>query len=242
MLYAIISDIHGNLEAFQAVVAELSKAGVDEYMCVGDVVGYGADPSGCIEILRSLRPNVLTAGNHEWGVLGLLGLDYFNEYARAAIEWTRNRLSRAETDYLKSFELIHEDTDFFLVHGGMPDPEKFPYIMDSDDARRTMKQVNRPVCFVGHTHAAEIYYSDKGGVRQTIEPRIKMEKGLRYVVNVGSIGQPRDMDPRASYAVFDSDSGTVEIKRVPYDVGKAQEKILKAGLPEMLALRLSEGR
>ncbi|MFH0763630.1 MAG: metallophosphoesterase family protein [Candidatus Omnitrophota bacterium] len=242
MRYALISDIHGNLEALRAVLAELSRQRIDEYLCIGDVVGYGADPSRCVDMVRSLKPKALIAGNHECGVTGFLGLDYFSEYAAAGIVWTKNILSPPEIEYLKSFKLVYEGDDFVLVHSGLAEPEKFPYIVDSDDASRTMKLAKKPLTFIGHTHAAEIYYSDKEKARQTIEPRILIESGKLYVVNVGSVGQPRDMDPRASFAIYDSDKRTVEIRRVVYDIEKAKAKILKAGLPEMLALRLSEGR
>ncbi|MCX5686719.1 MAG: metallophosphoesterase family protein [Candidatus Omnitrophica bacterium] len=242
MRYALISDIHGNLEALEAVVAELSRQRIGEYLCIGDVVGYGADPSRCIDIVRSLKPKALIAGNHEWGVTGFLGLDYFSEYASAAIVWTKKILNPSEIEYLKSFKLVYEGDDFILVHGGLTEPEKFPYIMDSDDALRTMKLMKRPISFVGHTHAAEIYYSDKEKARETIEPRVLIESGKLYVVNIGSVGQPRDMDPRASYALYDSDKRTVEIRRVAYDIEKAKAKILKAGLPSELASRLAEGR
>ena len=242
MRYALISDIHGNLEALEAVIAELSRQRIDEYLSIGDVVGYGADPSRCIDIVRSLKPKALIAGNHEWGVAGFLGLDYFSEYAAAGIVWTKNILSPSEIEYLKSFKLVCEGDGFVLVHSGLTEPEKFPYIVDSNDALRTMKLMKKPLLFVGHTHAAEIYYSDKEKARETIEPHVLIEGSKLYVVNIGSVGQPRDMDPRASYALYDSDKHTVEIRRVAYDIEKAKAKILKAGLPETLALRLSEGR
>ena len=242
MRYCFISDIHGNLEAFTAVIDTAAKERIDKYLCIGDVVGYGADPSECIKLVQSLDPDVLVAGNHEWGVAGLLDMDYFSEYARAAVEWTKGILGKAEMDYLKSFRLVDEEEGFVLVHGGPQEPDKFPYIMDSDDAASAMKLMKKPLLFIGHTHIAEVYYSDKGKVRQTIEPRIKIDDGRTYVINVGSVGQPRDMDPRASFAVFDTDENVVELKRIAYDIKKAGDKILKAGLPEMLALRLSEGR
>lgn len=242
MRYALVSDIHGNLEALEAVIAELSKQGIDRYLCIGDVVGYGADPSRCIDIVRSLKPEALIAGNHEWGVTGSLELGYFSEYARAAVIWTKKILSASEIEYLNSFKLLYEGDDFVLVHGGLVEPDKFPYIMDSDDAWETMRLMKKPLTFIGHTHVAEIYYSDKDKARETIEPRISIGNDKLYVINSGSVGQPRDMDPRASFAIYDSDKRTVEIRRVVYDIEKAQAKILKTGLPKMLALRLSEGR
>ena len=161
MRYALISDIHGNLEALSAVLKDMEKERIDTYLCIGDIVGYGANPKECIEIVKSLKAEVLIAGNHEWGVTGSLGLDYFSEYARAAIIWTKKILKSSEIEYLKSFKLVYEGDDFVLVHGGLTEPDKFPYIMDSDDALRTIKLMKKPLLFVGHTHAAEIYCSDK---------------------------------------------------------------------------------
>jgi predicted phosphodiesterase len=242
MRYALISDIHANLEALKAALEALSGENIDEYLCVGDIIGYGADPSECIKIIRSLAPAVFISGNHEWGVTGLLKPDYFSDYAREAIEWTKKVLTRDEIDYLKTSELVCEHDCFTLVHGGLVRPSKFPYILDSDDAYSTMKLMDKDMCFVGHTHMAEIYYSDKDGARRHMGTSIKLEKGKRYLVNVGSVGQPRDADSRASYAIFDSSTGSVEIKRVWYDFKVTQAKIIKAGLPETLAQRLSEGR
>src|SRR3989338_4502921 len=128
MRYGLISDIHGNLEAFQAVLGVLSKDRIDKYLCIGDVVGYGADPKACIRLVKSLEPKALIAGNHEWGVVGLTYLEYFNELARKAVIWTKGILSRDEFDYLKSFRLVYEDEAFALAHGSFDSPEKFQYI------------------------------------------------------------------------------------------------------------------
>ena len=242
MRYAVLSDIHGNLEALEAVLGELTGEKIDEYLCIGDVVGYGADPAQCIKIIRSLTPAAFVSGNHEWGTAGFLELDYFNEYARRAVEWTRGALSCCDIDYLKSSKLICEYNGFTLVHGGLKEPSKFPYIVDSQDAYSNMSLMNNGLCFIAHTHIAEIYRSVKGGAIRLEHNSFKIEEGVKYVVNVGSVGQPRDMDPRASYAVFDSAEERIEIKRVCYDFTRTQAKILKAGLPEMFALRLSEGR
>jgi len=242
MRYALISDIHGNLEALEAVVKALSGEKIDSYLCLGDIVGYGANPKECIEIVRSLKPSVFIAGNHEWGIAGLLDLDYFNEYARDAIEWTKKVLSRAEIEYLKSAHLTYEDELITLVHGGLIEPDKFPYIMDSDDAYSTMKKMKTRLCFIGHTHVSEIYRSDDGHAKLQDGYGITPGKGAKYVVNVGSVGQPRDMDVRASYCIFDTETDRVEIKRLLYDFKITQGKILNAGLNPMLAYRLSEGK
>lgn len=242
MRYALISDIHGNLEALQAVLDALSKEKVGGYLCIGDVVGYGADPKECIRLVRSLDPEALIAGNHEWGVLGLLSIEYFNEYAAEAILWTKGVLNKDELDYLRSFKLVHEENPLTLVHGTLEEPAEFYYLFGADEASITMNLMKTPVCFVGHTHVAGIFYLHDDEVQYTQNPARKIHPDKRYVVNPGSIGQPRDRDPRASFAVYDTESGSLDIKRVPYDIKLAQSKILKAGLPPVLAHRLAEGR
>ena len=242
MRYALISDIHGNLEALEAVLRALSKERIDGYLCVGDVVGYGADPALCIRRVKSLEPKALVAGNHDWGVLGLVGLGYFNEYAREAVIWTKRVLSPDELGYLKSLRLIEEGKRFLLVHGSLEEPAEFNYILNSNDAGPTLKLLEKPVCFVGHSHVAGIYSLVNGKIEYINSPKAMLDYGERYVVNVGSIGQPRDRDPRASYAIYDEEAGMVEIKRTAYDIRAAAEKILTAGLPKQLAARLYEGR
>jgi diadenosine tetraphosphatase ApaH/serine/threonine PP2A family protein phosphatase len=244
MRYGLISDIHSNLEASRAVLEALAKDNVDEYLLIGDVIGYGADPKACITLTRSLNPAVQIAGNHEWGVVGLLDLEYFNELAAAAIEWTRERLDKDETDYLRSFKLIHEDKEkgFTLVHGSPAEPGKFYYILNGDDAGFAARHLETALCFVGHSHVPGVFRSDSGDISRVSGHSIKMDRGKRYIVNVGSIGQPRDGDARASYAIYDDEAKTVEIRRVEYDIETAQRKILEAGLPAKLAYRLSWGR
>jgi diadenosine tetraphosphatase ApaH/serine/threonine PP2A family protein phosphatase len=242
MRHALISDIHGNLEAFEAVCAAISREKVDRYIFIGDIVGYGADPARCIELLRAISPAVLIAGNHEWGVCGLLGLDYFNDYAAAAVVWTKGVLKEEEVSFLRSFGLVHEDGVMTLVHGTVDSPEKFYYVLDAGDAARSMRFMKTRVCFVGHSHSPGIYSSDDASASRVTGDEAKLETAKRYVINIGSVGQPRDGDPRASYAVFDDTAGTVAIRRVRYDIGKAQEKILAAALPPALAYRLGIGR
>ena len=238
MRYAVISDIHSNLEALDAVSAALAKDSVDAYLCVGDVVGYGADPKECIRIVRNLGCRVSVAGNHEYGALGLLSLDYFTDDAREALVWTRGVLSAADADYLRSFELVHEGRDYTLVHGSLESPAEFNYIFNSGEAAATAAAAKTPVCFVGHTHAPGIFCLDSGRIERLGAWQVKIDYKKKYVINVGSVGQPRDGDPRASYAIYDAGAKTVEIKRVPYDIKSAQDKILKAGLPAFLAARL----
>lgn len=242
MRYAILSDIHANLEAFNAVLEALSDEMVDSYLSVGDVVGYGADPKECIELLRSLNPSILIAGNHEWGILGLKEPEYFNEMAQAAILRTKALLGKEDMEYLKSFTLIHDDERMTLVHGTLNNPDEFYYIFDPDDADATMNKMSGPVCFVGHSHVPGIFVSEHRKIESLESRSVRIDYDRKYIINAGSIGQPRDGDPRACYAIYDDEEAMLEIKRVEYDIKKAQAKILKAGLPARLAYRLSEGR
>jgi predicted phosphodiesterase len=241
MRYAVISDIHSNFEALRAVIDALAKENIDKYLCLGDVVGYGADPIACMNLLKTLKPEILIAGNHDWGVLGQTDIEYFNDAAKAAIEWTKGLIKKDEAEYLRSFKLIYEGVKFVLVHGSINSPDEFNYILNDYDAYRTVKLMKVPLCFVGHSHVAGIFYSDER-VRYLTAMDVKISPEKKYIVNVGSVGQPRDGDPRASYAIYDETEGSIEIKRVEYDIKTCQKKIIAAGLPNILAIRLSQGR
>lgn len=242
MRHAFLSDIHGNLEALEAVAGALREERIDDWYCLGDIVGYGADPKACIETVRSLGPRSAIAGNHEWAVLGRMNLDYFNETAAAAVRWTARQLDQREADYCASFGLVHETETFTLVHGTLAAPEQFRYLVDADDARTTMDLMERGVCFVGHTHVAGVFYEQRGRVQYTPGPTVTVAGDAKYVVNVGSVGQPRDLDPRAAYVLYDDTEGTITIRRVAYDLRTAAGKIRAAALPERFAARLAEGR
>jgi len=242
MRHCIFSDVHSNLEAFEAFSKAAASDKIDEYLYLGDVVGYGADPHACIARLQSLKPRVLIAGNHEWGLLELLGLEYFNEYAEAAILWTQRLMNKEELEYLKSFRLLHETGDLTLVHGSLEQPARFNYVLDPDDAELTLRLSRTPLCFVGHSHVAGFYYVQEGAVVYSKGPKLRLERDKKYIINTGSVGQPRDGDPRAAYVIYDDTENTVEIKRAAYDIKAAQGKIVKAGLPVWLATRLAEGR
>lgn len=203
----------------------LEKENVDSCISLGDIVGYGADPSECIKLLKSLGPSASIAGNHDWGVAGKFDLAGFNEYAKVAALWTRKKLAASEKRYLKSLPLEYSGKSFAMVHGSLENPEEFNYILTKSDAIASMKLMVKPVLFVGHSHTACVY---------------NLEGGKR-IVNAGSVGQPRDGDPRASFVIYDDDRSGVEIVRVDYDIEKARRKILDAGLPEFLGDRLRKG-
>jgi len=241
MKYAIFSDVHGNLEAFKAVLEAMSGEKPDKYLCVGDIVGYGANPAECIKITQDLNPEIV-AGNHDWAVAELIDPEYFNSFAKAALLWTRANLTKEDMGYLKSLKLTHQNSRISMVHGALDYPQGFSYVLDGYTAARTMALMPTPLCFIGHSHVAGTFCDAKGVVNCTSNSKVKVTPENKYLINVGSVGQPRDGDPRASYCIYDTKKAYVEIKRVSYDIKTAQEKILKQGLPKILASRLGEGR
>jgi predicted phosphodiesterase len=240
MRYGIFSDIHSNLEALEAVLEAFAEEGVEQYVSVGDIVGYGADPSQCIAIVEGL-PCLVVAGNHDWAVSDLHDPRNFNEAAREAVLWTEAVLTWEEIGYLKSLGLIVEQDALTLVHGSLDHPDDFNYILTARDSQPTFELMKTPLCLIGHSHIPAIFRLTEKGIKSLKEHRIKIGPADKYIVNVGSVGQPRDGDPRAAYAIYDDAKRTLEIKRVKYDIKKAQEKILNAGLPSVLAYRLSTG-
>ena len=241
MRYAILSDIHGNLEALRAVLEACEDEGVRGYFCAGDIVGYGADPAACIETIRSIKAKTI-AGNHDWAVVGKEDTRDFNPVARAAIEWTKEHLAQEEIDWLNQLELVYHHQDFVMVHGTLNRPELFTYMTDLGLANDTFYLMKKPLCFIGHTHEAQVIIQHEGKLSYLKKLRFELDARIKCIVNVGSVGQPRDGDPRASYCIYDPDLSRVEIKRAAYDIRSAQAKILEAGLPEFLAQRLGIGQ
>ncbi|MDP2654011.1 MAG: metallophosphoesterase family protein [Candidatus Omnitrophota bacterium] len=241
MRYGIFSDIHGNLEALEAVIRCLKSQNIDQWLCVGDVVGYGADPAGCIRRVRDLDA-FCVAGNHDWAVLGNIQLEYFNPLAREAVLWTRGHLSDEDLDFLQRLPGRYHNQDLIMVHSTLPEPEDFDYLSNVPKATAMFRHFREPVCFIGHTHVPDIVKSEDGTVSFERERTLALKAGARYIVNVGSVGQPRDGDPRAAYGIYDAALRTLSIQRVSYDVELAQEKILKSGLPPWLASRLAHGQ
>ncbi len=240
MIIAIISDIHGNLEALEKALELIDQVEVDEVLCLGDVVGYGADPNECIDRVRS-RCSVVLLGNHDAAAVGLTSVEYFNTHARRAAFWTRDRLTEENTEYIRSLPLEHR-TDYFLaVHASPHEMEEWHYVTNQGVADDAFAEFEDPVCFIGHSHVPILFR--EGGARgeRLTEGTITLPEKTRSIVNVGSVGQPRDNDSRLSFGVYDSEKRTVTIRREKYDVAAASEKILRAGLPEMLATRLHLG-
>jgi diadenosine tetraphosphatase ApaH/serine/threonine PP2A family protein phosphatase len=240
MRYAVLSDIHANLEALRAVLAHC-RADVDAVLCLGDIVGYGADPEACVEIVAE-RAASLVAGNHEHAVVGLLSLDWFNRMARAAAEWTVGRLDTDHRAYLGALPLAVQIGEATLVHASPAQPDEWDYLVTAEDGFEVFAAFDTRVCFVGHSHRPAYWALGSSGPEYRPGPGdLRLDDGRRYIVNVGSVGQPRDRDPRACYAIWDREARRVTIQRVPYDSGEARRKIITAGLPGFLADRLAHG-
>ncbi|HAJ56948.1 MAG TPA: metallophosphoesterase [Candidatus Omnitrophica bacterium] len=241
MRYAVFSDVHSNLEAFEAVLNVINKSHIDRYVFLGDIVGYGADPCECINNLRKMSP-LMIAGNHDWGVVGMTNIDYFNNYARAGIVWTKDNILEADRLFLSGLKLVEETGYFCIVHGTLSHPEEFDYMTDANMAAKTFYLMEQRVCFVGHSHRPGIFIDDGEKVAYCVPEKIEIRQDRRYIVNDGSVGQPRDGDSRACFCIYDTLSSTIEFKRVEYDIARAKKKILDAGLPRILADRLTVGR
>jgi putative phosphoesterase len=221
MRYGIVADIHGNLEALLAVICQL-EGKVDQIVCLGDVVGYGPNPNECCELLR--KRNILSvAGNHEKATIGKLELTWFNKNAAAAIRWTQKVLLPENLQYIKGMPLILDFPKFQIVHGSLVNPAE-EYLIDLNAALPTFELMKKPFLFVGHTHRP-----------------LNLEHEGRKIINPGSVGQPRDGDPRSAYIIFDDKSGEAQLFRVNYDIETVQGKMKTAGLPQFLIERLSEG-
>jgi len=240
MRYAIFSDVHANLEALETVCRYYRGQHIDSFIFIGDIIGYGANPQQCLHLLKSLSPFCL-AGNHEWGLLNKLALSWFNSYARDALLWTRQHLDASDCVYLEGFSLIYQQEDFVCVHGSLEEPENFNYILSCNEAARCFSFLKKRLCFIGHSHRPGIFYENKSRIMSEQKDELRLEVGTRYIINVGSVGQPRDRDPRASCCIYDSDKGIVKFKRLEYNISNAAEKIQAAGLPSVLAWRLFEG-
>jgi diadenosine tetraphosphatase ApaH/serine/threonine PP2A family protein phosphatase len=240
MRYAVLSDVHANLEALRAVLADC-RADVDGLLCLGDLVGYGADPQACIEIVAE-RAEFLVAGNHEHGVTGLLDLGWFNRIARAAAEWTATRLDTDHRAYLAALPLAARLGEATLVHASPAHPDEWDYLVTAEDGFETFAAFDTRLCFVGHSHRAACWSVGSSGPEfRPGAGEVTLDGGRRYIINVGSVGQPRDGDPRACYAIWDQEARRVAIRRVPYDSAGTRRKIIAAGLPRVLADRLAHG-
>lgn len=244
MRYFIFSDIHSNLEALKAVLDFIKNRKFEQFIFLGDIVGYGANPNEVIEELKKIKPLFLVRGNHDKAVAGLTNLDYFNPVAALAVMWTTKNIKPENLTFLKELRKGPLSINEITICHGSPWDEDF-YMFNKFDALEAFSLFNTKICFFGHTHFPAIHILVNEDVK-TIYPtkfplRLKIEDGYRYLINPGSIGQPRDGNPLSSFLIYDSKRRIITIHRVPYDISTAQSKILEAGLPQMLASRLSSG-
>ena len=247
MRYLVISDIHANLEAFETVMAEAKPIGYDKVLLLGDLVGYGADPNAICERVRELKPDALIRGNHDKVGSGVESPEGFNAVARNAIKWTYETLTKENREWLAALPagpMIVDDT-IEICHGTPFDEDA--YVFDDLDALRAMHAARRPLCLFGHTHVQVGHYlsRDQFGLATADDQRplgIPLDEANRYLVNPGSVGQPRDGDPRAGFGIVDIEAREMTIYRVEYPIAKAQARIMEEGLPDVLAQRLALGR
>ena len=240
MRFAIISDVHANLEALEAVMADAQNNECTHFVCLGDVVGYNANPHECVDRLRGLDCPIVKGNHDEQASLGESSRD-FNEMAEAAIQWTRDNLTAEDKAWLRDLELQRDVGDFTIVHATLDLPGQWGYVFNNLDAAASFAHQQRTVCFFGHTHVPMAFIRDDGVQRQLID-KLRIDPGKKYFINVGSVGQPRDGDWRSAYCIYDVGSNTVEQRRLKYDLATAQKKIIDAGLPRLLAERLGIGR
>jgi predicted phosphodiesterase len=240
MRIAIFGDIHANLEALEVVLADAREQGCTSYICLGDVVGYNANPRECLQIVQSLKCPVVK-GNHDDYASSDSSLESFNPLAEVAIQWTRDQLTPAEKAWLGALPLVSKLRGFTVVHASLEDPGGWGYVLNQLDAAASFSKQTTKLCFFGHTHNPRAYIKDSSVVGLPFE-QLVVEPDKRYFVNVGSVGQPRDGDWRAAYVVFDEEKRLIRLRRLRYDLEKTQGKILAAGLPPRLADRLAYGK
>lgn len=240
MRFALFGDIHANLEALEAVLADAKERNATDYVCLGDIVGYNADPVACLERVWSMEcPSV--KGNHDEDASGTHSLESMNPVAAAALEWTRRQLSDEHRDWLRRLRMVRQVADFTVVHSTLDQPSHWNYVTNRFDAMANFSYQFTQVGFHGHTHVPRVYVKAER-VQEVAADTVVIEDACKYFINIGSVGQPRDGDWRASYVIFDTEHKLVEFRRIEYDIATTQRKILEAGLPEMLADRLAEGR
>ena len=248
MKYAILGDIHGNLEALETVLATARELDVDKYACIGDVVGYNANPKECLDMLRGLGDDLIgvVKGNHDEYVSNGRETVGFNPLAAAAVEWTRDQLGEDDLKWLHElpYKLVlgSPEARFQIVHGTLDNPEGWGYIFDRFSAETSLQYQRFAVCFIGHTHVPLAFERSEMVTSGGFYESIAIEKNRKYLINVGSVGQPRDGNSQAAFAVYSTDEARVTLHRVDYDIETTQRKIIEAGLPVRLAERLAVGR
>ncbi|MCD6453468.1 MAG: metallophosphoesterase family protein [Dehalococcoidales bacterium] len=243
MRYAIISDIHANLAALVAVLGDIERrGGVDDFWCLGDIVGYGPDPAQCVELVRCLRP-LGVAGNHDWAAVGKFSLTELNPVAATVCRWTAQQLTMRDKLYLENLPSVAYKDNFTLVHGSPREPLR-EYLLSVSSAKQNFSYFPSPFCLVGHSHLPSIFTQTETGdcSFSPFSDSVGLALGKkRMIINPGSVGQPRDGDPRASYAILDSEINMIRLHRVAYNIGLTQSRMVKQNLPLPLVSRLSSG-
>ena len=240
MKYAIIADIHANLEAFQVVLQDIEKQKCTHVACLGDVVGYNANPKECLDTVRAMNIPCVK-GNHDEFCSSDTPMEGFSPHAAEAGNWTREQLTEDDRKWLRELKFLRLVSNFTIVHATLDAPQRWGYVFDKLAAAASFTYQNTSVCFFGHTHVPVAFIRDSV-VRGGTYSKFKVEPGRKYFVNVGAVGQPRDGNPKAAYVIFDMDEGSIELRRLDYDIPTTQKKILDAGLPPRLAERLAMGK
>ncbi|MFQ5606759.1 MAG: metallophosphoesterase family protein [Candidatus Zixiibacteriota bacterium] len=242
MRIAFISDVHANLEALQATLSDIQKKKVDSIHFLGDAVGYGCDPNACVGLIdQSCEIKLL--GNHDFAALGLESTEHFNEIASVSLEWTRKELTDRSLALMADFELESVSDELHLVHASPRAPELWEYVLTIQEAREQFECTESGLLCVGHSHVPTAFtLTPEGSLSQRTVNEMELEPGNRHILNVGSVGQPRDHDPRACYVTLDTDKALIRYHRVEYDVAKTVSRMGLLGLPQTLSERLLVGR
>jgi predicted phosphodiesterase len=231
MKFAILSDIHANLEAFDAVLEDAAAQGATDYLCLGDIVGYNANPHECIERLRALGCPVVK-GNHDEEASAETDISGLNPVAQSVLDWTRRALSAEDKAWLQALPLIRQVRDFTIVHSTLDTPSGWAYVMNKFDAMASFSCQFTQLCFFGHTHMPKVYTMDASRVTEEKADLLRIEADRKYFINVGSVGQPRNGDWRSTYALYDEENQRVTLRRIPYNVALTRLKNRAAGLPD----------
>ncbi len=240
MRYGIFGDVHSNLEALEAVLRALDNERCDMLVCLGDIIGYGANPKECLDIIRD-REILTVAGNHDLAAAGKFDINIFNSAARDALLFSISKLTASDIEYLASLPIDKTLEEFALVHSSPKNPLNFDYIFTVDQAKAAFEVATSHLTFIGHSHVPVIFYQDPGVTDFVYDTEFFLRRKRKIIFNAGSVGQPRDGDPAPCYAIYDENIAKLRLRRVGYDVDKAAKKILNAGLPLVLAERLYKG-
>lgn len=241
MRIALFSDIHSNLQALEAVLADIKDQSVDRLVCLGDIVGYAANPSECLQLVTESGATVVL-GNHDQECCREGGLQGYNRLALAGLEYSRTELSSAQKDQLSKTPYHKDEDGYTLVHASLFLPHRFPYVIELMDAAISLERQQQSLCFIGHTHVPKVWHAGEELAELTAKDEVHLPSMGNFLVNVGSVGQPRDRDARACYVIYDAEKAHVTFRRLEYNLEAAQSAIVDAGLPEFLARRLELGR